>query len=260
MRKDYKRLFVGSDSHCGHKVGLTPQKYQTRGLFEQWEQTQSDLWEWYKYAIDLYKPFDIAILNGDLIDGKSRKDGGQQLITTDRLQQAQIAYDAFSELRADKYIVIAGTPYHGGENEMFEKVIVELLLKAGHDAEFHETFAGDINGRRVHARHHVSGSGIPHGATTPLNRELVNDILWGVKMEKGKPDLFIRSHTHLYTPTEILGCTAFVTPALMALGDNYGSMRVSKLVDIGFVVVDIPNEKEDRIRCTPVMPKVMLKK
>jgi hypothetical protein len=259
MKRNFKRLFIGSDSHCGHKVGLTPPQHRTSGLFGKWEKTQADLWDWYMANMNKHKPYDYAILNGDLIDGSSRKTGGVELISPDRLFQAKLAYECFREINAGKYFVVSGTPYHVGEGaEQFERVIVEMLNQK-HEAEYHEVLDVNLNGWQITARHDVKGSSVPYGNTTPLKKEALYSLLWAVKMGEKRPDLTIRSHVHLYDHTTFMDSIAIVTPALMGLGDNYGRMRVSKLVDIGFVVVDLPDSREEAIRWFPVMPKVMLK-
>ena len=120
MKRHFKRVFVGSDSHCGHRAGLTPPKFQARGGFGKWEALQAELWDFYMEKLYKWKPFDIAILNGDLTDGKGQRTGGSELITADRFKQAEIAYQAFREIGAKKYRLVAGTPYHSGMEEDFE--------------------------------------------------------------------------------------------------------------------------------------------
>jgi len=244
MKRPYTRVFVGSDSHCGHRVGLTPPQYQSRSGFGKWEQVQAELWQFYIEKLDQWKPFDIALLNGDLIDGKGQKSGGSELTTADRLKQAEIAYTAFREIGAKKYRFTYGTPYHAGTDEDFEQKIVDEFIKSGVDADINGHGFYEINGRNIDMKHKIA-NGMHHTRATPMLKEIDANMFWFMAEVEPLADVVIRSHVHKSLGTYQDGKFGFITPALMGLGDKYGSRQCGNVtVEFGFLVLDIPNDKE----------------
>ena len=56
-RRDFKRLLVMADTHCGHNVGLTPPDWwcilpEGEGKRKKIAQNQRELWGWYAKQID----------------------------------------------------------------------------------------------------------------------------------------------------------------------------------------------------------------
>ena len=148
MKRNFKRVFVASDSHCGHRVGLTPTPYQSRGD-SKWEKLQFMLWAWFKEEVEKFKPYDIAILNGDLIDGKGYRSGGSELITADRMMQTRIAFDAFRIVEAPKVRIIAGclTAGHRVLTSNLRWVPVEELVPGDKILAFDEDYQEHSNRR-----------------------------------------------------------------------------------------------------------------
>jgi hypothetical protein len=249
MKRNFKRVFVASDSHCGHRVGLTPTPYQGHGD-SKWEQLQFSLWSWFKTEVEKHKPYDIAILNGDLIDGKGFRSGGSELITADRMMQARIAFDAFRIVEAQKVRIIAGTPYHSGTEEDFEQRIMDLYLADGIDCAFHGHGFYTINGRNLDVKHKISSSSVHHGRATPLLKEIDANLFWAMDDVEPMADIVIRGHVHYHLQTEQDGRYGFILPSLQGLGDKYGSRQCSNRVDFGFLVLDIPENVEDKIEWT----------
>ena len=247
MKRNFKRVFVGSDSHCGHRAGLTPPQFQVSGGFGKWEALQAELWEFYMEKLYKWKPFDIAILNGDLTEGKGQRSGGSELITADRFKQAEIAYQAFREIRAKKYRLVAGTPYHSGMEEDFEIKVCDEFIKNCCDCEFNGHGFYEINGRNFDVKHKIA-SGMHHTRATPLLKEIDANMFWADDDIEPRADIVIRSHVHKSLQTYQDGRYGFITPALTGLGDKYGSRQCSNVVEFGFLVIDVPDKREEDIR------------
>lgn len=246
MSKGYKRAIFASDSHCGHKVGLTPPEYFYHGKVGE---VQATLWDFWVERIEKWKPFDIAIIDGDLVDGKGERSGGTELYTTDRLEQAHIAYECFKQIGADKYRIVAGTPYHSGVNEDFEKAVVLEFQKNGHDCgELQDHGYYEINGKNIDVKHYIANSSVHHGRATPVLKDLDANTFWNLADVEPKADIAIRAHVHkslLAYQDERFG---FVLPSLQGLGTKFGARRCSGVVEFGFLVIDIPDNPRDDIK------------
>lgn len=109
---------------------------------------------------------DLLVVNGDSIDGRGDKNGSVEQITTDRLVQVEMAAEAIRAVDAVAIRIVAGTEYHVGPKEDFEKALADRV-----DGEFTDRLAVEVNGTRFSVRHKVGGSSIPHGRATALLRE-----------------------------------------------------------------------------------------
>ncbi len=222
-----RKILVISDLHCGAITGLTPPKWQTNAA-------QKTMYNIYKNWVKTQGPYDIVIVNGDAIDGTDRKGQGTECITTDRLEQVEIAYACIRESKCDNVQIIAGTPYHTGEGEDFEKVLAD---------NFNANFKGhgyyNIEGLEFNIKHKQSGSAMPHMKTGPLAREISQNRNWFLEGVEPKADVLIRSHTHYFTQVTSQDCIAFSTPGLQALGNKYGSRQCTSPIHFGLLVLEV---------------------
>lgn len=245
MKRSQKRVGIISDLHCGHGVGLTHPDWQNRYVKNdrtkrnKYLDVQKQCWDFYYKTIMALKPIDILIVNGDCIDGREEKDGGVELITTDRQQQAEMAADAIKIASADKIFITYGTPYHvSSSGEDYENLVKEYVRaeKIGS----HEWL--DINGKVFDVKHKVGSGGLPHTRFTSIARENLWSMIWAEREEQPKSDIIIRSHVHYFGYVgngDFLGMT---TPALQGMGSRFGSRQCSGTVDFGLISFDIdPN-------------------
>jgi hypothetical protein len=69
---------------------LTPPRWQQ--IYDpKWRVIQAQLWAAFTNMVDKLKPIDILFVNGDEVDGKGKRSGGTELISTDRSVQAEMA-------------------------------------------------------------------------------------------------------------------------------------------------------------------------
>ena len=224
-KKDFKRVVVVSDFHCGHRNGL--RKGKTKH------------WKFFEDEINKLKPIDICIANGDLIDGKGERTGGTELITSDRNEQVKMAVDILRFIDASRYIFTYGTFYHTGKEEDWEEQIAR---------EFDAPIGGqqflNVNEVIFHVKHKISGSTIPHGRFTTLARQKLWNLFWAENGEVPKVDIFIRSHVHYFDYCGGKNWFAVITPGLQGWGSKFGERLCEGTIDFGFIHFDIKDRKE----------------
>ena len=120
-----KKVVIISDLHAGHRVGIAPPSWKGSG--DKFEATRKESYKRYTKMIDKQKPIYILIVNGDSIDGKGKRSEGVELITSDMLQQVDIAYEVIKHAEAKNIVMTYGTPYHTGQGEDFEKILADKL-------------------------------------------------------------------------------------------------------------------------------------
>jgi hypothetical protein len=232
-------MLIYSDTHCGHDVGLTPPAHNPRfdrdhpkyeiSMFRQ------VLWDWTTKEMTDLKPFDIAVGNGDLVDGKGKASGGTEQITTDRNEQIQMARSIIEWIDAKENYLTFGTSYHTGKDEDWEATLAKIM-----NIPIRNILDLDVNGKKFNFRHHNSRSSVPHGRATPILKEVLWNQLETLQGEHPYVDALVRSHVHYFLQVkqgfEPWGIS---TPALQAAGSKYGERRVSGIVHYGFIVCDV---------------------
>ena len=195
---DKKRVVVISDLHCGHVVGLTPPQWQQKltnnDRWDKFAHLQRELWDYFDNTQKLLQPIDVLIINGDLIDGTNPKNGGTELITSDRQYQAEMAAASIQAINAKHKIITYGTPYHAGETEDIENQVAQLI-----DADkigAHEWI--DVNGVVFDCKHHIGSSSSPFGRHSAVAKDRMWNLLWTEHEEQPKADIIIRSHVHYF--------------------------------------------------------------
>jgi len=245
MKRNYKRLLVISDLHCGHAVGLTPPDYQYpvvegthRGAFGVMQKT---MWDWYVKTLDKLRPIDFLVVNGDAVDGTGHRSGGTEQITVDRNEQVDMASQCIKLANAKKILLTHGTGYHTGDAEDWETNL-HLAVKADKIGS-HEWI--DIRGNIFDFKHHIGNSSVPHGRFTAVAKEKLWNDQWYLK-DGAQPnsDYIIRSHVHEYRCVETSRFSAMTTPSLQGFGSKFGSRRCSGTIDIGMVYFDIKDNGE----------------
>lgn len=239
MSRKFLRLFVGGDLHCGHEIGLTHPDFnpvykdrESRNYYL--SRDRAILWKFFEGEVEKLKPFDVAIWNGDLNDGKGDKSGATELITADRNEQVDMAVAVIETVGAEENYGSFGTPYHSGLKEDWERAVADkakFVKIGGHDYV-------DVNGVTFDYRHFVSRSSIPHGRYTPLAKERLWSTLWNEHNEYPKCEVLVRSHVHYFATCGGYGWKAYITPALQGAGTKFGVRRAVGTVDFGFLAFD----------------------
>ena len=241
---DSKRIIVISDAHCGHRSGLTPPAYQR-------EDHQVEIWNWYSATVRRLKG-DILFCLGDMIDGKGRRSGGTELVTSDRLIQCDMAIEVVEEANCKTKMMVYGTPYHTGDEEDYESIIARNV-----NAVIKSHLFPVCNGIQFDLKHKVGGSTIPHGRATALAKSKLWNKMW-VDHDKGQPraDILIRGHVHYHEYTGNPQGLAMTCPALQGWGSKFGERQCEGIVDTGLLWFDIrPGDTLETLKWYPSLPK-----
>lgn len=247
--REFYRLFVGSDLHEGHFAGLTPPAwhYPLEGARGKVGEMQRELWGWFAGKVGPLKPFDGAAWVGDLIDGNGHRSGGTELITTDRMEQCEMACDVVRYVGADYNRFVYGTGYHTGQDEDFEGGIAAMFNAKISD----QAWIRPLNAVTIHLKHHVGATSIPHGKGTALMKDMLWGQIWAELEAQPKADIIFRGHTHRYIGIDDVGPNGglrmgFCLPALQAAATKFGARRCSGIVHFGFMHLDI--YKDGRVK------------
>jgi hypothetical protein len=212
-------------------VGLTPPDYQTKsGSLKKFGEMQKAVYDYYISELKKLQPIHLLIVNGDCIEGKGERSGGTELIESDRTVQCDMAVTCIEAVKAKNIMIVAGTPYHSGCSEDFERKIAE---------DVGATFGGhewvDINGVIFDCKHKVGSSVIPHGRHTAIARDRLWNQIWSIDDQQPVADIIIRSHVHYHTYSGDPDVLAMTTPAMQGYGSKFGVRECSGIVDTGFI-------------------------
>ncbi len=236
-----ERVLLFADSHCGSEVGLTPPSWQGRivenptseevRINNKWAIQQHECWEWFLKTLDILRPIDICMINGDAIDGTGHRSGGTEQITTDRKKQVAIAIECIEQVKAKRHIMTFGTPYHTGQDEDFELDIAKHFhCKIGsHEWE-------DVNGCVFDLKHSQGNCINP---STSLFNEIRDNREWASVGEQPKADVLVRSHTHRFCIHKVEDTIGISTPSLQAYGTKFGARKCSRKVQFGMIALDV---------------------
>lgn len=247
LKKMYRALLIG-DMHCGHELGLTPPEWQS----EDYKSWQAPAWNFYESMIKQFGKVDDLFVNGDSCDGVGKK-GTKNHIRTDVKIQAKMSEVAINIVKANHKHIIRGTGFHSDGDTSYEDMIADAI---GVDAV--DELRAEIYGRLFHVRHVVGRSDIPYGSHTPLQKELINDILQGEFEDYKAADVILRAHVHYcygaYTADSARGIVrhAYTAPALQLRGPKQSGftrgLRTWKY-DFGVTLIEVdPMTKEVFIR------------
>jgi len=238
-----KRVFIGSDFHCGHYVGLTPPEYTGTvpsdafpSLLKHHTQRKL-LWDWFAENVKKSQPFDIALINGDTIDGAGPRSGGTELLTTDRSIQADMAASVIRFINAPVVYMTHGTAYHSGPEEDWETIVAERT-----DASICDHLNINICGLEISMRHQIGGTASVPSRFTALSNTQIRQLLWSLHDQQPRASLILRSHIHtckvIGVPGE--GWQVWTLPGLQGLGSKYGARAIDGLpIDFGFIVLEV---------------------
>ena len=238
MENNKKRMVVISDLHCGHRVGLTPPKWQQNDD-NKYAKVQKSVWKFFTEQLEKIKPIDIVVINGDAIDGQGKKSGGTEHITTDRNEQVDMANECIQQIGAPKIYMTYGTGYHTGNEEDFESILATQI-----SSRIKSHLQLDVNGLIFDFKHKVGSSTVPYSRATAIGKEQIWNLVWAES--KGMPisDVIVRSHVHYYDLSKRNGKTMVTTPALQGYGSKYGSRLCSGTIDIGFLSFDVTDRDD----------------
>ena len=221
------RIAVYSDLHCGHINSIAVPK-------DQQSEDSQGCWRVFSKFNKLYGPFDAVMLMGDLIDGAAGKNRGVELTTTDQSKQADMAIrvlDTVPLRRGAKWYAAAGTPYHGGMAEDFER-----LVASSFGAEYGAVVWANVGGCLFRMRHKINR------AMNNIARQIDTHVQRIGSGREPQADAMLFGHLHYYgirgesvNGKQVL---AINCPSLQGQTD-FGSRQCDGDVDIGCLALDV---------------------
>lgn len=256
-KRDFLRVAVLADMHCGSFGGLWPPSAHGQSKDKNIDEMQRKAWRFYAKAINALKPIDRLIILGDAVHGRDERGGGLTLQELNRAHQKDLAAECirYAEVDPKDIYIFKGTPSHvasGGMGiaiESWEDELADILgvprdprgIKKNVFIKRQISFNGTV----FDLRHFVGGSSIPHGRATPLERERIWKVLESVHTGGVQeiPDVILRAHQHCYqfAGSQIgeYETLAMVVPALCLPIEEYALAKLSGVAHFGLVSFDI---------------------
>jgi len=240
-KQKMKRVLVMGDTHCGHVTGLTPASWLDRPPKNAGERRQEQYryrrwaFDWYLKKVREFAPVHLLICMGDMIDGRQPKNGSRNLISVDVDDQCGMAAELIRCVKAERVVMVYGTPYHTGTLKNEEDNIAREVK-----AEDIDDFLNfSVNGLEFNCLHKCNRSSVPYGAHTPIARAWMwNALLAGERPEFVRANVLLRGHTHLYRLAGGPGWKAITCPTLQGRTE-YGSKSVEGYFDFGMLGFDV---------------------
>ena len=232
--RTFKRIFVGSDPHCGHETGLTHPGFDPGGDSHN-AIVRAECWDWFKEEVKSKAPYDIALWGGDILDGTGDRSGGTENLTMDLFKQAQCFYNIVQTVKAKENVLVYGTPYHTAcKGQDFEHAVAGIEYLEDH------AFV-KVNGVTFDLKHKIGGSTVPWGRHTASSKAHYLNALNSIKESEPLADVILRAHVHYHQFCGGNNWIAMTIPAL-AWGSKFGKRQCEGAVDFGFLVFDIYND------------------
>ena len=241
------RLVMISDLHCGSVTGVTPPDSQN-AVNREW---LGPFWGKLVDTANQLGVVDSLVVNGDLIDGPGRKDSTKH-ITTDLIEQTEMAAEAISLFKTRARFIVRGTGYHTDAGGSLEDVIAKRI-----DCEAHDDLRLDHWGTLSQFRHHVGRSDTPYGQYTQAGKEMINDVLQAELEDYEAADVLGRGHVHYSTGAWRWNSArgkrqeVFTNPALQLRGpaqSSYVRQLRTWAYHVGFTIIDYTSDGDWKIQ------------
>jgi len=241
-------VVVISDLHVGSVVGLWPVGAILEGggryQLNKYQEWLMECWQAMCEDIATISPKPTLVINGDIIQGKSWRDG--QLITNRgdiQANAAELLLAPLMELVGERY-VIRGTEWHEGRcsedvSRLARSIGAVQNPTTGQYTQWELFLEWADNTDVIHFAHHIGTSSVPwYEATVPLRDTLLllSELVREYQDEMPNVKLVVRSHRHRHVYVrEDVGVV--VTPAWQ-LKTAFGYRKAtSMLPHIGYVKI-----------------------
>lgn len=236
-----KKVMAIGDLHCGSMVGLTHPDWIIReGRDKSYYDIQVNLWNQFNEIVDAAGTVDALIVNGDVVDGKGCASGGTEQITTDMLEQTDMAIAAISQIDFKKAFFTYGTPYHvtTKSGEDFEKIVANAF-----NAPIEDETNVEVDGVLFNAKHKLGTSPSSFNRATAISKQHIWDVLNSHYGQDPTIDVFLRSHVHFYFHCDDSHYDGFILPALQASATKFGARQCYGSTDCGVMLFYVEDGK-----------------
>lgn len=244
-----RKVVVVTDLHSGSYGGLTPpdwwlpvRKNPSSPLgFRQnkFALLQRETWKWYSDIIEKQKPIDTLFCLGDCIDGPATRSKGTELITSDIIEQCEMAEQCLSIAQAKHIVMVYGTPYHVSD---FNGDAEDIIAKEIGADKISGREQVRIDGITFDLRHKVGGTTVPYSQGTAIAKQAILGELWSLSGLRERSQVYLRGHVHIpflvHDPT--MNYLAMTCPGLQ-WNTKYGVRQCDGVIRIGITIFEIEN-------------------
>ena len=227
------KILALGDPHCGHRVGLTPPGFDAPDSHKHYYPFRRMVWDWFGSTIDKIGPVDLALWNGDLIDGEGSKSGGSEHLDTSPEEQVEMAVACCRRVEARDHLFTFGTAYHTGKSADYERQVADRIGGPIADTQHFQ-----CNGVNFNARHHVGNSQVPYGRGTAQYREAIWNALNAAAGLEPRAQVLLRSHVHYHVAVQDAQRLTMTLPCLQGPGSKFGR-RCTGEVTMGMVLFEV---------------------
>lgn len=238
-----KRVLLISDMHTGSCCGLIPRKAVVEGMHITPNRHQKQLLAGWEDMCKNCGPLDVAICNGDLIDGPQRLEDGKFVVTTDFVVQCEWAAQLLNMIPANKFYLTRGTDYHSVRGVCSEEYIATILReKYQRRAVYKQELKVKIGKAIIVANHHIGVSTSWYRATA-IARDL---LLYDLNLEEyGPVNLVVRSHAHYFVQVDFGSKTGVVTPCWQIRSSYATKKNLVSPTKIGYLIAEINDDCDE---------------
>jgi len=237
-------------------AGLTPPAYNSDA--KKGRKARAALWREYVATIKRLAPIHHVLYLGDGIDGRGQMSGGTELLTTDMMEQAQMATECLNVIRLHgkvprtfSIVGVYGTGYHTGKYEDFEDIIAK-------DAGFDKIGGHEwpqVYNTVFDIKHKIGGSSVPYGRLTAAQKARLWNREWAAVGEQPLATCLIRGHVHYFGGGIDSRGGAFTAPAWQGYGSKFGIRQCEGKVDWGCMWFDVNKHGYQPGWHTPSLPQ-----
>jgi hypothetical protein len=239
---DSRDVVVISDMHVGSPFALMPDKFESlnkkTGDYQSYplNKTQKLLYaHWSDMCKSIKKhPPEAIILNGDLIDGTSRKNEGRYESITEPLRQIEACIQLLDMLppKVPKFFT-QGSNYHVDNITPAEEYIADKM-----DGEFGPDLLVCEAGIRIHASHYISVSKSSWQYwSTPIAKDSLLLAVNDSEKKYGHVDVALRSHAHYFAAVEFTSTMGIISPCWQ-VRNEYAALRdIVSPPEIGYLTI-----------------------
>ena len=252
------RVLFLADMHTTGAYALLPRGYVTSsgntiGL-NKGQLYLADCWE---HFVGVLPPYDILVLNGDIVEGNNRFDGGIDLSEIDEGFQARAAIQLLEPVVAKlvptkegkkRIYMTRGSKYHVGIAGRNEEAIGFALgaTPARNGRNCHYRLRLAVNGRIIDIAHRQSY--MMRYRSTGMEREIEFAIDRAIRKKEQPAQIIVRSHTHVGLRVWDEGEFVAITTPCWKLQDEFAqtSITPNRMAPdhLGAVMVEIYPEPE----------------
>ena len=244
-----KRILNIGDLHAGSLLApWLPESDLPEGAHYQPNKFQRTLNQWWLKMVDEIGDCDVAVVGGDVIDGKNRRNA--QLVTPLASYQSRAAIDLLEPLlrKCQKAYFVTGTAWHEGDGSEDEAHVPKDLGAVYNEARSNWFWPVLSLSMKPESRsvlqyaHHIGSTSNPMYETTALLREAYTARIELQKAYGARAPFVrgvIRFHRHRFLYVDKGGLFGVTVPGWQLQTEFGVKVAPSSMPEIGYVIIEV---------------------